>query len=385
MLDILIRRANVNGVIVDIAIKDGLIIDIDNKVYGDATVAFDAQNKVTIPGFVDCHTHLDKCLLNEQQPYQEGTGPQKGALTYEMKKSFTVEDITLRAEKMINKAIKGGTLHWRTNVDVDGSVGLKGMEALLKLKKKYENQIHLQVAAFAQEGVFWDGETESLLEEAVKLGADLVGGHTIAKGEGEKHIDFILALAKKYDLEADFHLDESGNREHYLLPYLAKKVIELNLQGRVNGIHLCTLSALTPQELEEAMGYIEESKLKITIAPTAISTRHIAPAKRILKTGVPVGLASDNMRDFFNPLGSGDVKQVALLLSYLQRFFLQEEVDQIFEMITTGGAKVLSIKDYGIRIGSRADITVLDALTVNEVIAYQNAPVFLVRNGLVFS
>ncbi|PKM90377.1 MAG: hypothetical protein CVU85_00745, partial [Firmicutes bacterium HGW-Firmicutes-10] len=142
MLDILIRRANVNGVIVDIAIKDGLIVDIDNKVYGDAIVVFDAQNKVTIPGFVDCHTHLDKCLLNEQQPYQEGTGPQKGALTYEMKKSFTVEDITLRAEKMINKAIKGGTLHWRTNVDVDGSVGLKGMEALLKLKKKYENQIH---------------------------------------------------------------------------------------------------------------------------------------------------------------------------------------------------------------------------------------------------
>jgi cytosine/adenosine deaminase-related metal-dependent hydrolase len=55
------------------------------------------------------------------------------------------------------------------------------------------------------------------------------------------------------------------------------------------------------------------------------------------------------MRDFFNPLGSGDVKQVALLLSYLQRFFLQEEVEQVFDMITDGGAKVLSIKDYGIK------------------------------------
>lgn len=381
MFDILIQNANVNGAIVDIAIKDGLIADIDNKIYGDAKSVFDAQKKVTIPGFVDCHTHLDKCLLNESQPYQEGTGPQKGALTYEMKKNFTVEDITRRAEKMILRAIKSGTLHWRTNVDVDGSVGLKGIEALLKLKKKYENQIHLQVAAFAQEGVFWDGQTEALLQQAMAMGADLIGGHTIAKGEGEKHIDFILNLAKKYNVEADFHLDESGNREHYLLPYLSKKMVELDLQGRVNGIHLCTLSALTPEELDDAMKYIEEAKLKITIAPTAISTRNIAPAKRVLKTGVPVGLASDNMRDFFNPLGSGDVKQVALLLSYLQRFFLQDEVEQVFGMITHGGAKILSV-DYGLKIGGRGDVTVLDASSVNEVIAYQSQPVLLVRNGM---
>lgn len=383
MLDVLIRKANVNGAIVDIAVNDGVIVDIDNKIYGDAKVIFDAKKRVTIPGFVDCHTHLDKCLLNEQQPYQEGTGPQKGALTYEMKKNFTVEDITVRAEKMINKAIKAGTLHWRTNVDVDGSVGLKGIEALLKLKKKYEKRIHIQVAAFAQEGVFWDGQTEVLLEQALTMGADLVGGHTIAKGEGEKHIDFILALAKKYGVNADFHLDESGNREHYLLPYLSKKIVENDLHGRVNGIHLCTLSALTPEDLEEAMKYIEDAQLSVTVAPTAISTRNIAPVKRVLKTGVPVGLASDNMRDFFNPLGSGDVKQVALLLSYLQRFFLQEEVEQVFSMITDGGAKVLSLKDYGIKIGSMADITVLDALSVNEVIAYQSQPVFSVRSGSV--
>jgi cytosine/creatinine deaminase len=383
MLDVLIRKANVNGAIVDIAIKDGVIVDIDNQIYGDANVVFDAQKRITIPGFVDCHTHLDKCLLNEQQPYQEGTGPQKGALTYEMKKNFTVEDITVRAEKMINRAIKTGTLHWRTNVDVDGSVGLKGIEALLKLKKKYEKLIHIQVAAFAQEGVFWDGQTEVLLEEALKIGADLVGGHTIAKGEGEKHIDFILDLAKKYGVKADFHLDESGNREHYLLPYLSKKIVENNLQGQVNGIHLCTLSALTPEELEEAMKYIEDAQLSITVAPTAISTRNIAPVKRVLKTGVPVGLASDNMRDFFNPLGSGDVKQVALLLSYLQRFFLQEEVEQVFKMITDGGAKVLSLKDYGIKIGATADVTVLDASSVNEVIAYQSQPAFTVRAGTV--
>ena len=64
MLDVLIRKANVNGAIVDIAVNDGVIVDIDNEIYGDAKVVFDAKKRITIPGFVDCHTHLDKCLLN---------------------------------------------------------------------------------------------------------------------------------------------------------------------------------------------------------------------------------------------------------------------------------------------------------------------------------
>lgn len=383
MLNLLIKNASVNGQIVDIAIKDDKIIDISDSISLDALTVFDAQNRIVIPGFVDCHTHLDKCLLNESQPYQDGTGPFKGSLTYEMKKQFTIEDITNRAEKMLKKAIKAGTLHIRTNVDVDGAVGLKGIKALLALKKKYENQIHLQIAAFAQEGVFWDGVTEPLLREALEMGADLVGGHTIAKGEGEKHIDAILSLAKEFNVEADFHLDESGNREHYLLPYLSQKMIDMDLVGRVNGIHCCTLSALDEDELKVALDWISKSKLRISVAPTAISTRNIAPVKAVLSTGVPVGLASDNMRDFFNPLGSGDVKHVALLLSYLQRFFLQEEVNEIFSMITDKGSEVISVKDYGLRPNGRADVTVLDAKTINEVIAYQGQPILLIRNGVI--
>jgi cytosine/creatinine deaminase len=385
MLDLLIINANINGSIVNIAIKDGIIVNLGKNDYGSSKVVFDAKKNVTIPGFVDCHTHLDKCLLNEKQVYVEGSGPEKGALTYEMKKDFTIEDITERAEKMIKCAIKAGTLHWRTNVDVDASVGLKGIEALLILKQKYKDIIYIQVVAFAQEGVFWDGKTEVLMEEALKLGADMIGGHTIAKGEGKSHIDFILNLAKKYKVEVDFHLDESGNREHYLLPYLSKRIKNLGMEGKVNGIHLCTLSALTPNELELAIQDIQSCNLKITIAPTAISTRNIAPTKQLLKAGISVGLASDNIRDFFNPLGNGDIKSVALLLSYLQRFFTEEEIQQVFDMITINGAKVISALEYGIEVGNRADVTVLNAHSPKEVIAYQAQPMLLVRNGIILN
>lgn len=381
MIDILITNAKLEGKIVDISITDQRIESIGKLANKDAKIALDAQENIVIPGFVDSHTHLDKCLLNELKPYQDVTGPEKGKLTVELKEQFTVEDIINRAERMLKSAIQNGTLYVRTNVDVDESVGTKGVEALLHLKKKYEDQINVQVVAFAQEGVFADNKTQDLLRESLQMGADLVGGHTIAKGEGKPHIDFILSLAKEFDVEADFHLDESGNREHYLLPYLCEKMIEMDLGGRVNGIHCCTLSALNEEELEEALDYIKKAQLKVTVAPTAISTRNIAPVKEVLKTNVTMGLGNDNIRDFFNPLGNGDVRHVALLLSYLQRFFTKEENEAIVHMITKGGAEHLGFKDYGIKEQGSADITILNAKNNYELIANQHKPMTIIRKG----
>ena len=385
MLNLLIKQANLNGEIKDIAIENDRIQMIDDQINEKAESIIYAKGRIIIPGFVDCHTHLDKSMLNLKSDYVDGTGPEKSELTLARKREFTVEDITERAEFLIKRAIKSGTIALRTNVDVDASVGLKGIQALIKLREKYKDKITIQIAAFAQEGVFFDGQTQELLEEAIKLGDDLVGGHTIVKGEGKKHIDYILNLAKKYNIEADFHLDESGNREHYLLPYLSEKMIELDLGGKVNGIHCCTLSALNEEELAYALDLIHESKLKVTVAPTAIATRNLAPVKSLLDKGVTIGLGSDNIRDFFNPLGSGDVKQVALLLSYVHRFYQESETKQIWSMLTDKGAELLGLKDYGIKVNNKANLTLLDAYSIKEVIAYTSQPVLLVRSGKVIT
>lgn len=383
MYDILIHNAAVRGGQVDIGVEGGRIAALGGGLSGAAAVEFDAAGRVTVPGLVDCHLHMDKALLNERAAYVDGTGAEKGALTRAEKAKFTVQDITERAERIIWRELRSGAVAVRTNVDVDAIVGLKGIEALLALREKYRGRLEIQVAAFSQEGIFSDGQTDRLLAEALEMGADLVGGHTITCGEGERHIDFILELAKRFGVRADFHLDESGSRENYLLPYTARRIRELGLEGRVNGIHMCTLAALTPEERSEAMGLLVKAGMSATIAPTAISTRQIAPAKELLAAGVPVALGSDNIRDFFNPLGSGDVKQVALLLSYLQRFFTASEVEAVWDMLTEGGARVLGLADYGIAEGGKADITVFDAWTPAEVIAYQAQPALLVRSGAV--
>lgn len=381
MLDLLIKEAKLNGRLTDIGITDGHISCVLENIEEAALSVINAEGRIVVPGFVDCHMHLDKVLLNEESVYVDGTGVEKGALTFERKKMFTVENITERAELIIKRAISSGTLAIRTNVDVDASVGLKGIEALIQLREKYRGIITLQVVAFAQEGVFFDHETQVLLEQAIQMGADMIGGHSTAKGEGEKHIDFILNLAQKYNIEADFHLDESGNRNHYLLPYLAKRMNELGLVGRVNAIHCCTLSSLNQDELEEALLLIETSQLKITVAPTAISTRNLAPVKRLIEKNITVGLGSDNIRDFFNPLGSGDIKQAALLLSYVQRFFSEDEVNQVWSMVTDSGARLLGLPNFKIEKNNVANLTILDAYSPKEVIAYTSPAVVIIRSG----
>ncbi len=382
-MDLIIRNANVKGEIVDIAIEGDKIKSLEKGIDTRAKKEIDAGKKLAIAGFIDCHLHLDKSLLNERAPYQDLSGPEKGALTREEKGKFTMEDIKERAERVILQGIKSGNLAIRTNVDVDPIVGLKGIKALLELKEEYKNILDIQVVAFSQEGFSNYPETHQLLEEAMEAGADLLGGHTIVDGkDGDKHIDKILEIARKYDVEADFHLDESGNREHYLLPYLAEKMEEMGMKGKVNGIHCCTLSALEEEEKKRALDLIVESGLKVTIAPTAISTRSLAPVKDLLEIGTLVGLGSDNVRDFFNPLGNGDIKAVALLLSYIHRFFTKEEVQDIWQMITDKGARLLGYSDYGIKVGGPADVILLNANSPEQVIANQSQPTTIIRAGV---
>ncbi len=383
MAEILVKNARLDGAVTDVLLSGRTVSRIAPSipVSPDAAV-INAKGGVVIPGFVDCHSHIDKSHLMDggRAKYVHGTGAVKGGLTRVEKAAFTVEDIYKRAEAVVKTAIASGTLFLRTNCDVDSYVGLKGIEALTALRENYKDDITIQIAAFAQEGVFQDDKTQGLLNDAMRMGADLVGGHTITFGEGERHIDFILELAAKYGVEADFHLDESGNRENYLLPYLARRMKETGLCGRVNAIHMCTLSALNDAELAEALDIISGCSLKATIAPTAISTRKIAPVKELLKLGIPVGLGSDNIRDFFNPMGSGDIKQIAYLLTYLQAFFTDEEIGDIWSMITDRGAKVISA-DYGVREGGRADLTIFPSADVREIIAYQLRPSHIIRSG----
>jgi cytosine deaminase len=261
---------------------------------------------------------------------------------------------------------------------------LNGVKALLALKQELRQHVILQVVAFAQEGFEKYPETAELLRQALDLGCDAVGGHTIVDQDGKAHIDTIFEIAKAYQVPCEFHTDESGKPEHFLLPYLAEKTMQEGFEGLVNAIHACSLATVDAQAAADTIRQVKDAGIRIIVAPTAISTRQLTRVKELLAASVPICIGSDNIGDFFNPLGSGNMLHVACLLTYVKRFFTDEELSQVFTMITSAGAETLGIHDsYELQEGHPANISIFDARNLREVLINMPGLQCVIRNGAI--
>lgn len=352
----------------DLLIDKGFIAAVGAQLEAPGVEEIEADGGVVLPGLVDAHMHLDKSFLTDIQPYRDGTPPQKVEWTRQLKKQFTAADVRARSLKVLNRAVASGTTAIRTNVDIDPRVGLTSLEALLQLREEVKDYITLQVTAFAQEGVLQEPETGVLLEEALKRGADAVGGHTSIEPDGERHIDMILDLAGRYGVPADFHTDETGKPEHFLLPYLAARVTALGLQGRVLALHCCSLSSVETERADEAIRAAAEAGIDVAICPSAVATRNLAPIQRLWEAGINVALASDNIRDTFGPLGNADLLQMGFVLLYVARIFTTAEQEKLVRTLTTGGARALGLPHYGLEPGSKADLVIFQAPSATEAL-----------------
>lgn len=382
----LIRNCNLDGNLRDLRIEEGKIQSISTaaSAVGGETV-LDAEGNVAVVGLADAHTHLDKSMLVDRADYIDTAAPDKGRRTREQKAKLTEEESYQNARSVLVEAVKNGTVAIRTNVDVDPVFELRGYRALLRLKEEFRDLIDVQVVPFAQEGVFNYPETPDLLRAALELGGDGVGGHTIIDKDGAGHIDSILSIGKDFGVSCDFHVDESGKPEHFLLPYLAEQTKKNGMEGRVNAIHACSLSTVDDEAAAEAIRLSAEAGLRFLIAPTAISTRSLTRSKQLLEAGLAVNIGSDNVGDFFNPLGNANVLHVASLLAYAHRYFTNEGQQSLLGMISSDARGLFgrALGAEGITEGADADITVLHGTSVREVLSRLGQPRFVVRKGRV--
>lgn len=298
-------------------------------------------------GFANAHTHLDKGMLVPEVVYVDAPASIRGGWTREKKAEFTKMDIYDRAEKALLQMIRYGTTYVRTHVDVDPVVGLTGIEAMLELQQAYAKQIVIDITAFNQEGFDRYPETEKLLQEALTMGRMGLGGHTLVDVDGKLHIRKMMALAEQFDVPwLEFHTDESGKPEDFLLPFLAERALEQECGDKIYAIHCNSLATVPDLEAAKTIELMANAKLHVTVCPTAVATRPITRTKELLKAGIPVALGSDNMGDLFNPLGGGNMLGYAQLLAYVQRFYEPEEQLAILDMIRRGPADPLSASSH---------------------------------------
>src|SRR5262249_20714968 len=110
--------------------------------------------------------------------------------------------------------------------------------------------------------------------------------------------------------------------------------------------------------------------------------RGITRIKELLLGGVNVALGHDSIMDPWFPLGRGDMLAAAQLALFLCHMSGYDEIDAVFDLITTNAAKALRIQDrYGIEEGKPADFLILDAPTASEALRLLPTPLHVFQKG----
>jgi cytosine/creatinine deaminase len=392
-VDLLLRGVRVpdRDDVVNVAIDGGVIAAV-GLVAPPARESLDLGGRLLTPGLVESHIHLDKALLNDRVSATAGTLAEALQLSAQAKQAFTVDDIRARARRVLDLAVRAGTTAMRTHVEVDPIVGLAGMEAVLPLRDEYAPALDLQVCAFAQEGIVKAPGTEGLLRRALTMGADLVGGCPYNDSDGLEHIRIVFALATAFGVDADFHVDFSDEPDHLHVRDIAAHAVRAGWQGRVTVGHLSELAAVPGFRQDEIIAEIAGAGLGVICLPATDLylmgrrdemnvRRGLTPVRRLLAAGVPVALASNNIRNPFTPVGTADLAHMAFVASVAAHMGTPADLRALLDAITVHPARLLRRPEYGLTPGCRADLVVWDCLRAEDAIATMAPRVLVIKAG----
>lgn len=391
-MSLVIRHANLRGEKhpKDIFIENGRITKISDKIRANGIEVMDAKGMLVSPAFIDSHLHLDKDMssdwLDLRKPITKGTFWEEWDRARFLKERETSGEIEARARQVIASAVLNGTTAIRSHVDVDTICGLKRIKALLKLKGEFKNAIDIQTVAFPQEGILKDPGTEELLAKAMELGADLLGGIPeieASKEAKKKHVDMIFRLARRFNVDVDMHIDQSQDPTWKNLELLISRTRAEKYFGRVTASHVVSLAYCDESYAKRMIREARESRINVTTSPasTVIVGLGITRVKEFLAGGVNVSMGQDSIKDPWVPFGRADMLEVALIGAHVLKITRHDQIETLFDMITTNGAVTLGLKDYGIHEGGIADLVVIDALNAQEAIRTGGDRRYVFKNG----
>ncbi|MBA7507490.1 Cytosine deaminase [subsurface metagenome] len=400
-MDLLIKNARIVGrkALKDIGIEGERIVKI-GKIRGRARRVINAKGMLTSPAFIDPHIHLDKCMIGDEvRPNISGTLQEAIEIIWERKRRYTVPDIVRRAGEVIQMAALNGTTRMRTHVDVDTISELKPLKGLLETRRKFKHLMDIQIVAFPQEGILRDPGTEELLYKAMELGADLVGGmphHERPYSKAKPHIDICFEVAKRFDADIDMHVDETDDPRSRSLEYLAEKTVAEEYQGRVTAGHTCALAAYPDDYARKVIRKVKQANINMITNPVTNLViqgrgdkqpvrRGITRVKELLAAGVNVTFGQDCVNDAFYPFGRADMLEVANITAHAAHLSTLDEIRTVFRMMTYNAARTLGVlHDYG-AVGKRADLVVIDAVSVKDAIRMQPDRRWVIKGGKIIA
>ncbi|WP_285320646.1 amidohydrolase [Pseudarthrobacter sp. lyk4-40-TYG-27] len=336
----------------------------------------DGRGRILLPSFSDVHVHLDSTRLG--LPFRPHTGT-PGVWNMMLNDRNNWRDaeasITERATHTLGAMIGRGTTRVRSYAQVDADAGLERFEAVLAARETHRSRADVAVIAFPQAGLLREPGSAEVLEEALKLGADVVGGIDPCALDRDpvRHLDIVFGLAEKYGKPVDIHLHEPGQLGLFSTQLILERTKALGMQGLVTISHAFCLGELPDAQLDELLADMAELDVSVaTVAPASP-----LPLERLTAAGIRVGLGEDGQRDYWSPYGNADMLDRTWQLAFTNKFRADGLIEHCAAVATIGGASIIdpaaqrlgSVADRpGLAVGEPAELVLLEGDTVTAAV-----------------
>lgn len=331
------------------------------KSFSDTSDFKDTEGLLYIPALKDSHIHLDKNLLGEPWkpliPFlslEEQLKFEKSVLS---KVSTTPAE---RARRLLDLLLDQGTTSIRTHVDIDPHIGLTYLEDILRVREEYRGRMKMEIVAFPQQGLL-RSDSLSLMKDAMRSGADLVGGVDPAglDRQPDRSLEATFELSAEFDAGVDMHLHDPGHLGVYVIEKFAELTKQAGKAGRTSVSHAYCMGQVSEAESLDLAYKLNEAGVGII---TSVPIDHPMPrVDQLLNIGVQVHIGCDNILDAWSPFGNGDLLARGSRLAEKLKWRMDHELMRVIPLITSGHPEP--------KEGDPADFILVKAMNVMHAVA----------------
>ncbi|WP_279049504.1 cytosine deaminase [Cedecea davisae] len=359
----------------------------------------DGNGGLAIAPFVEPHIHLDTTQTAGQPSWnQSGTlfeGIERWA---ERKALLSHEDVKNRAWQTLKWQIANGIQYVRTHVDVSDPT-LTALKAMLEVKQEVAPWVELQLVAFPQEGILSYPNGEALLEEALQLGADVVGAiphFEFTREYGVESLHKAFALAQKYNRRLDIHCDEIDDEQSRFVETVAALAHRDGIGARVTASHTTAMHSYNGAYTSRLFRLLKLSGINFVANPLVNihlqgrfddypKRRGVTRVKEMLGAGINVCFGHDDVFDPWYPLGTANMLQVLHMGLHVCQLMGYRQIDEGLKLITDNSARTFGVEDYGITEGNTANLVILPAENGFDAVRRQVPVRWSIRAGRVIA
>ncbi|WP_192459142.1 cytosine deaminase [Musicola keenii] len=379
-------------------LQDGIIAAIEpqNGMLHAAPEVIDAAGQLAIPPLVEPHIHLDATLTAGEPEWNMSGTLFEGIERWSQRKAtITHEDTKQRAHAAIAMLRDHGIQHVRTHVDVTDPT-LAALQALLDVKEEAKSLIDLQIVAFPQEGIESFANGRQLMERAIEMGADVVGGiphFENTREQGVSSVKFLMDLAERTGCLVDVHCDETDDPQSRFLEVLAEEARVRNMGARVTASHTVAMGSYDNAYCSKLFRLLRRSGISFVSCPTESihlqgrfdtfpKRRGVTRVAELDRAGMNVCFGQDSIRDPWYPLGNGNILRVLDAGLHICHMMGYQDLQRSLDFVTDNSARALNLGDrYGIAVGRPANLLILDAENDYEAVRRQAKALLSIRHG----